>query len=116
MTGYKAMQRIERFLIGALVVGIWALVALHLTSISQTYAQENTVLEQENKATQLETSFIHASEIVGLSALIEKTIRDGQARPQSIPGLDQYIKSIVRGCRITGLVRDDRITSANISC
>ena len=110
------MQQIERFLIGALAAGIWTLVALQVTSISRTNAQENTEVEQESRDTQIHTSVIHASEIVGLTAVIEKSIRDRQFRPQSMPGLEQYVKSIVRGCSVSGAVRDDRITSANISC
>ena len=108
------MQQIDRFLIGAFALGVWTLVALQATSVGN--AQELPAIEQEGKDIQMDTQTIHANEIVGLSALIEKTIRDRQARPQSMPGLDQYIKSVVRDCRITGSVRDDRITSANISC
>ncbi len=112
------MRQIERFLVGALVAGVWTLVALQVTSNSQTYAQETSVVEQaqENRDTQNETTVIHASEIVGLSALIEKTIWDRQFRPQSIPGLEQYVKSIVRRCRVSAAVTGDRISSANISC
>jgi len=108
------MWQIDRFLIGALALGVWTLVMLQATSVGN--AQEPPVIEQETRDVRADTQTIHASEIVGLSALVENTIKDRQARPQSMPGLDQNIKSIVRGCRITGSVRDDRITSANISC
>jgi len=105
------MRQIDRFLIGALVVGIWSLVALQMTST--TYAQEESAGEQ---GTQNKISAIHATDIVGLSAIIQQSIRDHQFRPQSMPGLDQYVKSIVRNCRISGAVTGDRITSTNISC
>ena len=110
------MKNVDRFLIGALAVGVWTLVVLQMTSIENTYAQEAQVVEKDNGKTQEQITVIHANDIVGLSALIERTIKDRQARPQSIPGLDQYIKSIVRGCRISGSVRGDQLTSANISC
>ena len=105
------MRQIDRFLIGALVVGIWSLVALQMTST--TYAQEVSADEQ---GTQNKITAIHATDIVGLSAMIQQSIRDHQFRPQSMPGLDQYVKSIVRNCRISGAVTGDRITSTNISC
>jgi len=114
--GWIAMKKVDRILIGALAVGVWILVALQMTSIEKTYAQETQVIEPENGTAQEQITAIHASDVVGLSALIEKAIRDRQSRPQSIPGLDQYIKSIVRGCRISGSVRGERITSASISC
>lgn len=114
--GWIAMKKVDRFLIGALAVGVWTLVILQMSSIEKTYAQETQVIEPENGTAQEQITAIHASDVVGLSALIEKTIRDRQSRPQSIPGLDQYIKSIVRGCRISGSVRGERITSASISC
>ena len=87
-------------------------------STNDTYAQESAVVDQaeENNNTDTETTPIHASEIVGLSALIEKTVRDRQSRPESTPGLDQYVKSIVRRCRVSGSVKGDRITATNISC
>ncbi len=117
-TGLAAMKQIERFLIGALTAGVWTLVALQVTSNGQTYAQETSDIEQvaEDSDIQSETRVIHASEIVGLSALIEKTVRDRQFRPQSMPGLEQYVKSVVRRCRVSGAVTGDRITSVNISC
>ena len=105
------MTRLDRFLIGALAVGTWTFVALQLTQIS--HAQENSVAEQD---TQNQITVIHANDIVGLSAMIQQSVRDHQFRPQSMPGLDQYIKSIVRNCRISGSVTGTRLTSTNISC
>jgi len=105
------MRQLDRFLIGALVAGIWSLVALQMSSISQ--AQEKSTIE---KGTQTEIMVIHATDIVGLSAMVQQSVRNHQFRPQSMPGLDQYIKSIVRNCRISGSVSGDRLTSTNISC
>ncbi len=115
-SGWIAMKKVDRFLIGALATGVWTMVVLQMTSFEKTYAQETQVIEKDNGKTQEQITDIHVNDIVGLSAFIERTIRDRQSRPQSIPGLDQYIKSIVRGCRISGSVRGERITSANISC
>jgi fatty acid/phospholipid biosynthesis enzyme len=112
--GWIEMKKVDRFLIGALALGVWALVVFQLTSIDKTYAQEAQVVEKDNENIQKQIDIIHANDVVGLNAMIEKAIR--QSRPQSISGLDQYIKSIVRKCRITGSVRGDQITSANISC
>ena len=116
--GLEGMKQIERFLIAALSAGIWVMVALQVISISQTTAQETSVNEQvqENRDTQHEITVIHASEIVGLSALVQRSVRDHQFRPQSMPGLEQYVKSIVRNCRISGSVSDGRLSSTNISC
>ena len=105
------MRQIDRILIGTLVVGVWSLVALQITST--THAQDSSVGEQE---TQNEIIVIHASDIVGLSAMIQQSVRNHQFRPHTMPGLDQYVKSIVRNCRISGAVTGDRITSTNISC
>ena len=117
-TGYEAMKHFEGFLIAALVAGVWTLIALHAYSISQAYAQQTPVVEQaqDDTSDDAEIRAVHASEIVGLSALIEKSIRDHRLRPQAMPGLEQYIKSVVRRCKITGSVRGDRISSANITC
>ncbi len=112
--GWIAMKKVDRFLIGALVLGVWTLVVLQVSSIDKTYAQEVQVIEKDNENTQKQIDVIHANDVVGLSAMIENAIR--QSRPQSIPGLDQYIKSVVRRCSISGSVRGDQITSANISC
>jgi hypothetical protein len=112
--GWIAMKKVDRFLIGALALGVWTLIALQVTSIEKIYAQGAQVIEKDNENTQEQVSVIHANDVVGLNAMIEKAIR--QSRPQSMPGLDQYIKSVVRRCRVTGSVRGDQITSANISC
>ena len=112
--GWIAMKKVDRFLIGALALGVWALVVLQVTSIEKTYAQETQAVEKDNVNIQKQIDVVHANDVVGLNAMIEKAIR--QSRPQSMPGLDQYIKSVVRRCRITGSVRGDQITSANISC
>jgi hypothetical protein len=106
----EAMGRTDRYLIGALIAGVWALFALQLTSLS--HAQDTTV--EQNRQDQI--MVIHATDIVGLSAMIQQSVRDHQFRPQSMPGLDQYVKAIVRNCRISGAVTGDRITSTNISC
>jgi hypothetical protein len=76
-------------------------------------AQEKPAVEQES---QNEVTVIHAKDIVGLSALVQQSVRDHQFRPQSMPGLDQYVKSIVRNCKINGSVIGGRLTSTNISC
>jgi fatty acid/phospholipid biosynthesis enzyme len=108
------MKKVDRFLMGALVLGVWTLVVLQVTSIEKTYAQETQIVEKDNDKNQEQILVIHANDVVGLSAMIENAIR--QSRPQSMPGLDQYIKSIVRRCRVSGSVRGDQITSASISC
>jgi hypothetical protein len=105
------MRHIDRFLIGVLAVGVWSLVALQMTSTG--YAQETTAVEQDP---QHEISVIHATDIVGLSAMIQQSVRNHQYRPQSMPGLDQYIRSVVRNCRISGSVSGDRLSSTSISC
>lgn len=112
------MNRIERYIFGTLAAGIWALVALQVTSDGQAHAQETSATGQvqESSDTQSETTVIYAGEIVGLSALIEKTVRDRNFRPQSMPGLEQYVKSVVRRCKVSAAVTGDRISSANISC
>jgi len=115
-SGWIAMKKVDRFLIGVLATGVWTMVVLQMTSFEKSYAQETQVIEKDNGKIQEQITDIHANDIVGLSAFIERTIGDRQSRPQSIPGLDQYIKSIVRRCRISGSVRGERITSADISC
>lgn len=105
------MTRIERTLVGALAAGVWVLVALQATSTS--HAQENAV-NAPGPATS--TDVIHATDIVGLSAFVQQTIRDHQYRPQSMPGLDQYIRSTVRNCRINGSISGNRLTGTSISC
>jgi hypothetical protein len=105
------MDKLDRFLIGALAAGVWSLAILQATP--ETRAQENVVVEQE---TQDKITVIHAKDIVGLSAMVQQSVRDHQFRPQSMPGLDQYVKSIVRNCKINGSVIGGRLTSTNISC
>lgn len=105
------MKQFDRFLIATLVAGVWSLAALQMMSVS--HAQEDPTAEQEP---QDKITVIHAKDIVGLSALVQQSVRDHQFRPQSMPGLDQYVKSIVRNCRISGSVSGDRLTSTNISC
>ena len=107
----EAMDKLDRFLIGALAAGVWSLVVLQMTPESR--AQENIAVEQ---TVQDKVTVIHAKDIVGLSAMVQQSVRDHQFRPQSMPGLDQYVKSIVRNCRISGSVSGDRLTSTNISC
>ena len=105
------MKRFDRILIAALVAGVWSLVALQMVSV--THAQDDSATGQEPQG---KITVIHARDIVGLSALVQQSVRDHQFRPQSMPGLDQYVKSIVRNCRISGSVSGDRLTSTNISC
>jgi hypothetical protein len=105
------MEKSDRFLIGALVAGIWSLAVLQM--MPETRAQEHVTVEQE---TQDKITMIHARDIVGLSAMVQQSVRDHQFRPQSMPGLDQYVKSIIRNCSISGSVSGDRLTSTNISC
>jgi len=107
----EAMDKLDRFLIGALAAGVWSLAILQTTPA--THAQENVAVEKETKS---KITVIHAKDIVGLSAMVQQSVRDHQFRPQSMPGLDQYVKSIVRNCRISGSVSGDRLTSTNISC
>lgn len=106
-----AMKGIDRFLIGSLAAGVWVLAAIQLTSTG--HAQESVVDEQRSQET---ITVVRATEIVGLSAMIQQTVRDYQFRPQSMPGLDQYVKSIVRNCRISGSVSAGRLSATNISC
>ena len=105
------MKQFDRFLIAALVAGVWSLVALQMVSV--THAQESSTAEQEP---QDKITVIYAKDIVGLSALVQQSVRDHQFRPQTMPGLDQYVKSIVRNCRISASVSGDRLTSTNIAC
>jgi hypothetical protein len=105
------MKQLDRFLIGALAAGVWSLVTLQMMPVSN--AQENLAVEQES---QNEVTVIHAKDIVGLSAMVQQSVRDHQFRPQSMPDLDQYVKSIVRNCRINGSVSGERLTATSISC
>jgi len=105
------MTRLERVLVGSLTAGIWSLVALQVTSTSQ--AQESANIEP---APNTQATTIHAGDIVGLSAYVQQAIREHQVRPQSMPGLDQYIRSVVRNCRINGSVSGNRLSGTSISC
>lgn len=107
------MQKIDRYLIASLTLGVWLLVVMQATSSKPTYAQ---AAQESMPHEAVAPLTIHATDIVGLSAFVQQTVRDQQARPQSMPGLDQYIKSIVRSCRISGSVSGNRLTSTNISC
>ena len=112
------MTQIDRFLSAALVAGIWTVIALQLIANNQTSAQETPAIEQHHSGyeTQIEDGVMNASEIVGLKALVEKVVRESQLRPQSISGLDQYIRTVVRGCKVSGGITGDRISYATISC
>ena len=112
------MNQLDRLLIGTLATGIWALVALQVNLINSTNAQETAIVEQqqEDEYTRFDSGVVNATEVVGLRALIEKVIRESQLKPYSISGLDQHIKSIMRGCKVSGGVTGDRISYANISC
>lgn len=105
------MTHIDRILIGALAAGVWSLLAFQMTSTG--HAQEASVVEQDARVA---ASQIHATDIVGLSAMIQQSVRDHQFRPQSMPGLDQYIRSVVRNCRISGSVSGNRLSATSISC
>ncbi len=105
------MRPFDRFLIGALVMGVWSLLALQV--MSSSHAQDNSPPEEEARR---EVTVIHATDIVGLSALVQQSVQNHQFGPESMPGLDQFVKSIVRNCRISGSVSGDRLTSTNISC
>ncbi len=105
------MRCIDRFLIGALVAGVWALVAIQMTSVS--HAQESAI---DEKIAKYQVTEVYAKDIIGLSAMVQQSVRDHQFRPQSMPGLEQYVKSIVRNCRISGSVSGGRLSSTNISC
>ena len=113
----QSMTLLDRVLTGLLAAGVWALVAVQAGSIPGSFAGQEPPGDEvaEAPATDERLQVIQASDIVGLDALVERAIRDRQ-RPQSIQGLDQYVKSIVRRCRVTGSVRGERISSANISC
>lgn len=105
------MKHIDRLLIGSLGVAVWALVAIQM--ITMSHAQESEI---DDQIAQYQVTEVYAKDIVGLSAFVQQTVRDHQPRPQSMPGLDQYVKSIIRNCRISGSVSGDRLSSTNISC
>ena len=105
------MNRVDRALIASLAVGIWTLVALQ--AVPAIGAQES---DQNQESPPASIQVIHATDIVGLSAFVQQSVRDHQFRPQSMPGLDQYIRSVVRNCRINGSVSGGRLTATSISC
>ena len=105
------MNRIDRALVALLALGIWTLVAL--LAVPSIDAQEADQTEEIPPAS---IQVIHATDIVGLSAFVQQTVRDHQFRPQSMPGLDQYIRSVVRNCRINGSISGGRLTATSISC
>ncbi len=105
------MKPIDRFILGALAVGVWTLIAIHMAT---SYAQEAESDAQPEPPIR-QPGIIQASDIIGLDALIERSIATRQ-RPQSIVGLDQYVRSIVRRCRVSGSVTGNRISSASITC
>ena len=105
------MNRIDRFLIAALALGVWTLIAMH--AVSRSMAQENVATNEQQTQT-IQT--IHATDIVGLSAFVQQTVRDHQFRPQSMPGLDQYIRSVIRNCRVNGTISGGRLSATSISC
>ena len=105
------MKTIDRVLLAALVAGIWMLVALQLTATSHAQDAENSQAEATETV-----QVIHATDIVGLSAFVQQAIRDHQYRPQSMPGLDQYIRSVVRNCRVNGVISGGNLTATSLSC
>ena len=110
------MQRFDRVLMTALVAGVWLSAAIQATTSTAAFAQTEQSRTQQENAPAVMPVTIHAKDIVGLSAFVQQTVRDHQPRAQSMPGLDQYVRSIVRNCRFSGSVRGDRLTSTNISC
>jgi hypothetical protein len=112
------MKLIDRLLITSLVAGVWALVCLQLLSNEPAHAQDQASPEkvQNDHDRNADRTPINATEIVGLTALIEKTLRQQQVRATSIGGLDQHIRSVVRGCRVNGGTTGGRISNASISC
>ena len=105
------MNRVDRILIAGLAMGIWTLVALQ--AAPAIHAQE---ADQHLEMGPTPVQMIHANDIVGLSAFVQQSVRDHQFRPQSMPGLDQYIRSVVRNCRVNGSISGDRLTATSISC
>jgi hypothetical protein len=105
------MNSVERVLVGSLSVGVWALVVMH--AITNLQAQEKPPAVP-NAEPPIQT--IHATDIIGLSAFVQQAVRDHQFRPQSMPGLDQHIRSVVRNCRVNGSISDGRLTATSLSC
>ena len=112
------MKTIDRLLVATLTAGIWALIALQVASHPTTYAQETTEAQplQEPAVAPRGRDSVNATEIVGLRAQIEQVVRQHQFRPQSISGLDQFVRSVVRNCRVNGGTTGGRISNASISC
>ena len=105
------MTIFDRAIVGVLVASIWTLIAIQSTGNS--HAQEP---ESNDTNMQPRVVTIHATDIVGLSAFVQQAVRDHQFRPQTMPGLDQYVRSVVRNCRISGSVSGGRLSATNISC
>ena len=105
------MRTSDRLLVGILAAGVWTLVAMQAMPVSE--AQDAARGDPQTEAS---IQVIHATDIVGLSAFVQQSVRDHQFRPQSMPGLDQYIRSVVRNCRINGSVSGGRLTATSISC
>lgn len=110
------MTTTDRALVTLLAVGIWLLVAMQIASVRATYAQQAQATDTAESQVAQQAMVIHANDIVGLSAFVQQTVREQQFRPQSMPGLDQYIRSIVRNCRINGYVSGNRLSGTSISC
>ena len=105
------MNKYERMLVGALAAGVWTL-ALQV-AVSSSHAQD---VEAAAPAETASVQTIHATDIVGLSAFVQQTVRDIQFRPQTMPGLDQHIRSVIRNCRVNGYVTGDRLSGTSLSC
>ena len=110
------MTTIDRILVTSLVAGVWMLVAIQLTAIRSSHAQQAEATEETVSQLPQNIVGIHANDIVGLSAFVQQTVREQQFRPQSMPGLDQYVRSIVRNCRINGYVSGNRLSGTSITC
>ena len=110
------MTTIDRILVASLALGVWMLVALQITTVHPSHAQQAEPAEETVSQGPQNPAGIHASEIVGLSAFVQQTVREQQFRPQSMPGLEQYVRSIVRNCRINGYVSGNRLSGTSISC
>ena len=105
------MRNTDRLLVGFLATGVWTLVAMLALPTSE--AQDDTPVDAQSEPS---IQVIHATDIVGLSAFVQQSVRDHQFRPQSMPGLDQYIRSVVRNCRVNGSVSGGRLSATSISC
>ena len=112
------MKPMDRFLAVALVAGVWAVVLLQVISISQSFAQEPAENQQQldSADAHIDRHTVNATEVVGLKTMIERVVRERQVRTQSISGLNQHIKSVVRGCRVNASVTGGRVSNGSISC